>query len=226
MEVKFLSSKTAFAVINNELKEIKLIKTTFNDGVPMYDIELKGGERIKTCINHFYENESDFKAGRFLPLAKGEIERQRYFFENGEPVLKECFIKTFDNVKCAYEIPGYADRAEALLYNDYVVENEDGTKTTRRCPYNKVKLSDKQNEIVDRFMGLINEMKENNIKVFHEVWYDKMYFANVEDTKVYDSYREDVKDCAISVSQILRTEDSCIGTLYSDGECELYIDED
>lgn len=195
----------------------------FHDETVVYHCLLGGKESIIEDTNiKIYASENAFKRNApneypagghfkclfhrvygFYPMLSDDGEYRAYTIINGQAELVAIEKMTFEivwyspyssHVYTNSTAKYYANSAEVFEWNDYFLQNSDGTIHRRECTASKLAMSDEQAALVSELDVILEKLNKANVKLLIDYDSYKVYalsMTNIDRLETYDDFNDD-----------------------------------
>ena len=207
-----IADKDGF-IYNEETKRLEsyqFIKAEFTLGSDVVTYYCKlGGQETRFCDSNLqvYASERDYEIGKVRPvfhvydynLAHVGImsDKTAWMYEDGHAV-KRCVddvVLTYTRGELTSATKMYMSREDVFKYNDYKVLDADGKEHVVTCIATRMRMTEEQQEILERLRKVIKEAEEHGIRICYDYNHEQINAYNVQNTTdVYAGYLPEMED--------------------------------
>lgn len=216
--VNIVKKGYVFDVITKKLASYELISADFHLGIDEVTYKCKlGGNltEITTPNLKIYSNENDFKinksiseqlsAYRIKQVIPALYDGKAIIFADGKPTKtdKSNILITFDaeNNEVTSDVKVYSSIENCYVWNDLHVIEADGTERIIECPYNKLKLNDEQEKLVNILRETMLKLKNMNCTIYYDSDYGNLLALNTTSVQTTTDYLSKDDECYIDVTE-------------------------
>ena len=179
------------AVLRDANIKIYASETAFKCNTPT---EYLSGLNFKNLFHRVY---------RFYPICSDDGDYRAYTIINGQAELVAIEDMTFEivyyspyscHVYTNSTVKYYANSAEVFEWNDYILQDSDGTTHRRECTASKLAMNDEQAALVSELNLILEKLNNANVKLLVDYDSYKLYalsMTNVNRLEVYDDFDDD-----------------------------------
>lgn len=208
MDAKKIKTQDGY-VLNKEtgkLEKYEFISARFtfqDDNKPIYRCKLGGKEMEIEDDFDVYDSEKEFVFGNINDCLTSVYFRMcglydngssAWYFEDGDavPINRKNIPMEYKNGKLSFaDGKKYYETRNAVFYNnDYIVVDENGNETQHESYNSKIKLTDKQNELLDKLSELISEIEHSNIELLYDRETGSLVAFNNANVRVVERWRD------------------------------------